>query len=123
MEKIVSDVKKTNIDPTDTADLGRRRALARLGLTAAAAYAAPTLLSLTAAKAKDGDSGGGDDNSGPGGGDNSGPGGSGGDDNSGPSGNNSTPTSPSGPDDNGSDLMDATQPTSPSSDDSAAESN
>lgn len=112
----MSDVKSTTIDPTDTADLGRRRALARLGLTAAVAYAAPTLLSLTAAKAKEGESGGGD-NSGHGGDDS-------GDDHSGPGGGNSSPSGPDdgpdGPDDNGNDAVDE-MPTSPSSVDSAEE--
>ncbi len=67
-------------------DRGRRRALARLGLAAAAVYAAPTLLSLTPARASS--SGGG--NGGSGGG-NSGPSGGG---SSGPPGN-SDPTQPS----------------------------
>lgn len=109
----MSDFKESTIDPTDTADLGRRRALARLGLTAAVAYAAPTLLSLTAAKAKEGESGGGE-NSGHDGAD---------DDHSGhQGGGNSTPSNEDeGADNNGNDAMNATLPTSPSSDTSVDE--
>lgn len=51
----------------DGVDIERRRALTRLGLTAAVAYAAPTLLSLTSASADEGSGGdsghGGDDDS------------------------------------------------------------
>lgn len=42
----------TAADPSDA--LNRRQALARLGLAAGTAYAAPTLLSLTEAKAQGG---------------------------------------------------------------------
>ena len=50
------DVKKTNTGTTvscenENIDGGRRQALARLGLVAAAGYAVPTLLSLTSAHA------------------------------------------------------------------------
>lgn len=82
-------------------DRGRRRALARLGLAAAAVYTAPTLLSLTPARASSSSGGG---NGGSSGGGNSGPSGGG---SSGPSGN-SDPTQPSA----------ASAPTSPSSSDS-----
>lgn len=44
---------------TESVDTGRRQALARLGLTAAIAYAAPTLLPLTPASADSDSSGGG----------------------------------------------------------------
>jgi len=73
---------------TEPVDAGRRQALARLGLTAAIAYAAPALLPLRRAAAESGHGGG--DNSG------HGNGGSGGNDNSGGG------TGPSGNDDDGS---------------------
>ena len=44
-------VPQTNNDPQSPSALSRRQALARLGLAAGTAYAAPTLLSLTEAKA------------------------------------------------------------------------
>ena len=76
-------------------DRGRRSALARLGLAAAAVYTAPTLLSLTPARASSSSGGG---NDGPSGGGSSGPSG------------NSDPTQPSA----------ASAPTSPSDSDSDA---
>ena len=61
----MSDVKKetlagsvTESDP-EAVDADRRRALTRLGLTAAIAYAAPALLPLTPASADSDSSGGG----------------------------------------------------------------
>lgn len=49
-----------NPDPTPDKRLSRRDALARLGLAAGTAYAAPVVLGLNQASAKD-DGGGGDD--------------------------------------------------------------
>ena len=105
------DVKKTNAgtpvsSENENIDSGRRRALARLGLVAAAGYAVPTLLSLTSAHADSsgasgGGSGGGDSGSGS-------SGASGSDSGSGDSdsGGGSTPTEPTAP----------TEPTTPSDD-------
>ncbi len=90
-------------DTGETVDLDRRRALARLGLTAAAAYAAPAVLPLTRATAA---SGGGD-----GGGD--GGGGGGHDDDGGASGGTS-PSGPSSDDDGASHSTIPTEVTSPS---------
>ena len=61
----MKDIKHETLADTGTesdlesVDAGRRRALARLGLTAAIAYAAPTLLPLTPASADSDSSGGG----------------------------------------------------------------
>jgi len=105
MKKIKSELPAENGSEIETVDAGRRQALARLGLTAAIAYAAPTLLPLRSASAA---SGGGD-------GGNGGNDGSSGDDSGGtsPSNSDDSGSSPSGGDDSGDDSSNDDSPTQP----------
>jgi hypothetical protein len=91
---------------TETVDTGRRHALARLGLTAAVAYAVPTLLPLTPASADSDSSGGGS---------NSNDDGSNGNDHGSDSNDHGSDSNDNGSDGDGPDHddMDPTQPTEP----------
>jgi len=106
MKKIKRELPAENGSEVETVDAGRRQALARLGLTAAIAYAAPTLLPLRSASAA---SGGGDGGNGGNGGSSSG------DDSGGtsPSSSDDSGSSPSGGDDSGNDSSNDDSPTQP----------
>lgn len=56
----MSIMKSPSVSSEDGIDLSRRRALARLGLSVAAVYLAPTVLSLSGAAAQDAGGGGGE---------------------------------------------------------------
>ena len=98
---------------TETVDTGRRQALARLGLTAAIAYAAPTLLPLTPASA-DSDSSGGGSSGNDGGSSGNDDGSSGNDGSSGGSDSDHDGSDDNGPDGNGTQPTEPTEATQPS---------
>lgn len=96
----------------ESVDAGRRQALARLGLTAAIAYAAPALLPLRQAVASSGPGGGSGGNDSGGNDGSSGNDGSGGDDNG--SGGNDDGSGGNGDQDDGSNPTTPSEATSPS---------